>query len=645
MENIEHNLAFSFSDKDFTDFLPQDSRVQLYSQWADFNIHDPGVTTYEALNFSFVDLSYRYERPIQNIMQGRIRNAFDSWSISDLRPFYAVTSNDYRAVLASHNLAVNAAVFPAKKANIAQGKYRPMSLLNIDITDDNCDPQPLGDREMIKYRALGEYFNRQTGQSQFLRCNTQAVKVRIEVQFKQREDNQFNRAKLMCAVESFLLPQLKETNFRYVENIEELILSEYFGPPLPSDNTSVMCAENMAAESYRKYIVVSELIEVIEQMDFLKSVNVVEIGLLDGDYESIILNLKEYCFTKLEEFIINNEAEPISSTQEYCNYEADQTGLNSDLIPTKFQDLGKFHSIQQSFPNNYEIGKNVQNQTSSELGETANFRTYLYFFDQIRSDILAQLGTFPRVFTVNSRAGRVQFRSLRKYPLYRDLNIKFGKCDNDELSKVRIEAFKSLDFREKRLNYLLALNGWTIDEEVPVPLGDENLLRIKRQFLDLVHNEDAFNIERRKGRIYNLSERKNILFSSKSLVSLKNKIRVILQDQIKAVRILEHVFLQPVWDRKDDFDFDITVFLFPKEGQEQQISEDAYQKYAHELVRSYVPAHIVVNVAWCIGEQTVSSLDAILNAAYPPLEIFYFDNKISAEQRVAMELLMTNWIN
>jgi hypothetical protein len=645
MAAIEHNLAFSFNDKDFTDFLPEDPEEQLKAPWADFNIHDPGVTTYEALNFSFIDLTYRFNRPIQNIMKGSENSALNSWNLSNLRPFYAVTKNDYRTLIASFKLAVNAAVHPSKKANIAQGKYRPMSLLNTDIASNSSSCRNLGDHVLIQYRALGEYFNRQVSGERFLNYNVEFVKVKVDVLFKQREENKANKVKLKCAIANYLLPKLTETNFRYVQNIEDLIMSQYFGPPVPHRSSSVILYKNMMKPSYRRFIIVSELIEVIEQLDFIESIKNVGIGLLDQPYQNTVLDLGRYCFTKLFDLILNEEQQP-NIDDPKCDKQNDQVDLVSPEIEAKFQNLGQFHSIQGSFPNNYGIGSNVQNQSIEQLGQTGNFRTYLYFFDQIRSDILAQLGSLPKAFTINNTPGMVEFRPIRETILYKDLDIKFGHCKDEEFREVRIEAFTDLQFREKRLNYLLALNGWTIDEEIPDETKDDRLLNIKREFLNLVHYESIFNTNISKDHY---PDKKNSLFYSKSLLSLKNKIHTILQYQVASVRILEHVFLQPVWNRKEDFDFAMSIFLFPldtaaSDQSEIDIYSRTYKNYVYSLIRSFVPVHIVVNILWCTDDKTVELFDRTLDEAYPTSDIFYFDNPITKNQETAMTSLMNDWV-
>ena len=50
------DLAFDVNDPDFIDFLPVTGKAVMALQWTDFNVHDPGVTTLEAINFSMADL-------------------------------------------------------------------------------------------------------------------------------------------------------------------------------------------------------------------------------------------------------------------------------------------------------------------------------------------------------------------------------------------------------------------------------------------------------------------------------------------------------------------------------------------------------------------------------------------------------------
>jgi len=630
---MENSLAFSFNDKEFTDFLPEDPREQYGTRWADFNIHDPGVTTYEALQFSYEDFTYRFNLPIRVLLQGTKGNAFSSWSVHDLRPYYAVTPDDYRGVLAQLKSVVNAAVYPCTRPNIGQGTLVPKSLLTLEAAAFSSDLTLFGDRLVVRFRALGEYFNRKPKDRHFLNSNMKPVDVKVKVSFKYREDSDLNKAKLICAVREFLLPRLKPMDFRYLKNGQELIESNLFGTTDVLNSKHVISAQAMHKVAYRDSIAVSEIYDVLESLHFLKSVNKVEIALSSkGNFTGTVLPLGSFCFTPLNKIKINADDFTQVIPDLPCeNEDSIIVNMETELKLARDHKLGKFYSIQESFPSNYGIGPNLSDKTPSELEKSGNFRGYLYFLDQVRADFLAQLGTFPQLFTVNDVICGIQQNSLKNHPYYKDLDITPKYCSElvpkDSLNCN--EMYISPVFREHRLNYLLAQNGWNTDREIPTETETETLLRIKREFLDLVHHP-----YKRTNRI---NSDLNFIFRSKSLVMLQEMVRVLLQTEVIDVRVLEHVFLQPVWSEERSMDFDITIFLFS--DKRELIENLEFVEYLHKLIRELVPVHILFNVVWC--DQVIYTFDAMLNAAYPANDIFYFDNKVTRHQHQAMIWLLS----
>ena len=630
---MESSLAFSFSDTEFTDFLPEDPEDQFFTRWADFNIHDPGVTSYEALQFSYEDFTYRLNLPISVLLQGKKENAFSSWSVHDLRPFYAVTVDDYRRVLSRLKDVANAVVFPCVEPNVAQGTLVPKSLLTIEAAAFSSYLMPFSDRLVVQYRALGEYFNRMAKDRHFVNSNLKPVDVKVDVTFRYREDSELNKAKLICAVREFLLPRLKPMNFRYLKNAQELIESEHFGPVGVLNSNQVISTEAIHKECYRESIAVSEIYDVLESLNFLKSVNSVQIALSTrGNYTGTVLQLGRYCFTPLNSIVINKDSYTQLLPSLPCEgRESIIDNLEAESAEVRDHQLGKFYSIQESFPSNYGIGSNLSDKTSTELARSANFRAYLYFLDQVRADYLAQLGNFPRIFTVNDEVCGIKQNNLEDYPYYEDLDISRKDCtqgapkDQVNCNDMLIEPI----FRERRLNYLLAQNGWTTGREIPTQTNNETLLLIKRSFLDLVHNPGKCTTHVNTGL--------NFIFRSKSLVMLQEMVRVLLQTEITDVRVLEHVFLQPVWNQERTMDFDITIFLFSDKRDLNKNVELIW--YLKRLVREIVPVHILFNLVWC--DQGIRTFDAMLNAAFPPNDIFYFDNEITRHQHQAMIWLLS----
>ncbi len=72
--------------------------------WTDYNIHDPGITTLEALSYAITELGYRANYPVQDLLSLNP----DDPNATDIKNFYTareilpngpVTINDYRKLL------------------------------------------------------------------------------------------------------------------------------------------------------------------------------------------------------------------------------------------------------------------------------------------------------------------------------------------------------------------------------------------------------------------------------------------------------------------------------------------------------------------------------------------------------------------
>ncbi|XOV66367.1 MAG: hypothetical protein ACFHU9_12135 [Fluviicola sp.] len=629
----ETSLAFSFEDTTFTDFLPEGYEEQLYTRWADFNIHDPGVTTYEALQFAFQDLTYRFDLPIEVLLQGVRENAFSSWSIHDLRALFAVTANDYRRVLSAMNNVINAAVFPCENPNVCEGQFTPKSLLTVEgVLRFTSYEAYLNDRALVRYRGLGEYFNRKKGDGHFLDSkNVKHVDVKIRVNYKYQKDKPRYRYKIICAIREYLLPRLNTFNFRYLKDSQMLVESEGFGTYSEASSTHVVSEKAIQKPYLRKYIPVSEIYTVLRELDFLESVESVEIAMSDtGRYTDAVLDLHKYCFTQLNQTEINETTYINNISERFC--EEEDASLDSidefHYDATRYHNLGKFYSVQESFPNNYGMAANLLDQTSSELDASGNFRGYLYFMDQVRANVLAQMGKYPRIFAVDRSLCDIYSHSLKDYPYYKDLTISGAVCDDTLEPKDNCRDMDIKDaFRESRLNYLLALNGWSADQQVPDKTESTTVLKVKRSFLDLVHNPDAIICE--------INKELNAIFRSRSLVLFQEMIYTVLQSKVGAVRILEHVFLQPVWDKEKQMDFALTIFLFPNDAQTE--NDVTYLDFVMETIHDLIPVHILFQIVW--QTESIFHFDAVLNAAYPKDEIFYFDKELTKNQKRAMTWL------
>ena len=649
-DNTESQLAFSFNDQDFMDFLPATDEGQFNSRWSDFNFHDPGVTAYEALQYSFEDFFYRYNFPITDLLQGSTSNAFDDWSLRDLHTFYAVTENDYRRILASSINLYNIAVKPVLKANTLPGTVELICLLNVDVASMPVilplEIQNNWQLDLIYNRALGEYFNRQIGCETFICEKMKYVDIRARVTFVPEgvpiEKNQFLRA----ALEDFLLPILDKKDYRYASKKGKEPQDVHNGPLINDDfQNSLIDEEDLTKPSYRKLIVVSELYAVLEGLDYIQSVESIEIALDDGVYQSSILDLGEYTFTQLRTFELNGRVVlyPLrvdtGKTIEYLPF----TSSTSGMIQGKFRDLSHKQTLQDSFPTNYKMGRNLVGQDLMDLEETASFRAYLYLMDQVRADLSAQMGNLWSIFTVQPEQPDIKHAYIRDESYYNGIKFDSGETYFDYRARIL-----SLDyvFDEERLNYLLALNGWGVATDAIIFWNVKGYDHIKNDFLNLVNFELPFDTK--------VNKQLNPVFRSKSLVMLQEKLRVLLQNGEADVRILEHFMLQPVWNDERGLNFEISIFLFSRdlmlypylpelEHANHAQDEGKYQAYVHSVIRMLAPAHLVINIIWK-NEKQLDHFDGLLKTAFPPNDVYYLDQPITPQQRFAMTDLRDNWL-
>jgi hypothetical protein len=292
-------------------------------------------------------------------------------------------------------------------------------------------------------------------------------------------------------------------------------------------------------------------------------------------------------------------------------------------------------------------------QGESELNKTASFRAFLYIMDQVRANISGQMGAFHEIFSISDDLPKYVEANISDRPIYKgikipDLSQQLEHDSNNPKKNVCRYSYLAESeevqsrFTEERLNYLLAINGWGVGVNASTFWSRTQYTKIKNDFLNLVHYfpEDPYPIK----------DSPNICFQSKSLVLLQEKLRVILQFDVEAVRVLEHFFLQPVWEGERGLNFELTVFLFEKENPTHAVAANReYKNYIERVIRAMIPAHIVESVKWIPfngqnPSKTLELYDEALKVAIPPGRTYYLNSEITTHQRQAMNWLKNDWI-
>jgi hypothetical protein len=639
---MEQNLAFSIDDPDFRVFLPQEPEELMKARWTDFNIHDPGVTSLEAIIFAFEDLRYKYDLPIEDILQGPENNALSSWNMRKLFTQYAVSEHDYRRVVCSIRNIRNSVIVPLIRGKTYYNQQETVCLLDVMVTSNvDFNLKNKCQRKLLVNRALGSYFNREQGQKTFLKEQVVGIDVVVELIFKNGQDTVKNNELIRASIENYLMPSLEQVDFRKVKT-SDYHITEVMTGPLDDENADsdavIIETGSLQMTCFRNKIVVGSLYEVVQDLSFVASVISIGVKFADkpGPYENSVLLLGEHTFTRLSNLQVNKTAVTECGVVSERDDSIKLPGfISSNVVKGSFKKLGEFNSLQLSFPPNYKLGHYIVPPENKEKDPTSNFRTFLSFMDQVRGDIAAQMGNLAKVFSgfplddaeTGSEDQAIATKNLNTSNFYKDLGIPNPIGMTEEDTDI---------FLEDRLNYLLALNGWSIVLEIPYLASYQNLIQIKQQYLDLL-------MERVKcDKHYN--QELNRIFRATALVLLQKKIGIVLSTDVCEVRILEHCFLQPVATEELSLNFEATFFLFVScDTIFDDDNFDLLDTYAKALITSFSPAHMVSHIVWR-QKCEIEKFDEELGQAYPKEEIFYFNEQLSTGQLEAMKRLLHEWV-
>ncbi|BDD04518.1 hypothetical protein [Aureibacter tunicatorum] len=670
---MDSQLEFSFEDQEFMEFLPQ-ANANYQNRWADFNTHDPGVTIIEALKFSFEDMTYRWNQPVADLLENeKDVNALKGWSPNLLLTQYAISKTDYRRLLAITPAILNAVCQP-KKADPSKGKPQLLKLLIATNPDTHLDHISLM-KSLYQKRALGVYFTWNAKKQSFFYEKKVPIGVKLNVTFKAEQDNGVNRIVLTKEVADFLLPILEKVDYRQVST-NGYTLNQIFEGPFTS---TVINPETLSKPCFRKQIIIAELYEKIQALPFVMHILNIEMcivknGAADGPYSSTVLPLDKKAFTCLGQLEINGApidledlaninspliesnftenthlSEYIDEVKDYEN--GKQKIYNGPIsIEGKYRNIGAFRSLQLSFPENYGVGKNldkVSNEDQKKVLEdrSKEFRTYLAFFDQIRGNINAQMGQFPEIFSYKNsyckKKPPIKIFDLTgpddpERSFYTDLDWP----NQEEIPKPSEEMNRS--FRQKRLNYLLAQQGFAFPNFNPFQFKEydekEQVIRVSKAKEDFLKSlwEEPTPVK------IGVEATINPIFQSAMIQSLQKQIKILLfgtaEGDENKVFIFEHMFIQSI-EQEKDMSMGVSVLIF-----DDQLSKGkrvADQPMAEVIIKELMPAYFHLHIQWKASNQYEKFIE-LINQTYPPYQTFYFGDHINKEK---MKKLKNKWLN
>lgn len=624
MEEKYAEIAFSVEDPIFQEFLPADPQDQISNRWMDYNVHDPGVTTLEALLFSFEDLYYKYQQPIENLLQGPGHNALDSWRKQMLNLPFCVTENDYRYVLAGNKHIHNAAVFPYTPTGRKQMPTL-INLLRVWIAQENGQELSVEvtdeiERGLIRYRGLGEYFFAPEGESSFVEVRVKSVEIEVDIDFEPWTDDKPNRQTIFKVLSNLLLPSLKQNDLRYelVASVEELHLNVGRSPESVITDVSKLSARALYQDENE-----TEAYSLLNSLSFVRTVTNLSVTVEGGEAKP-----QGHYFFQLKQLKVNGNIVPVPVPSLEKRVPVPKTSIQGSYL-----DAGAFRSIQLSFPPNYELGTYLPEKVEGPTG----FRRYLGLMDQIRANHGAQLGQLPSIFSAEALSQTIANSNIGSEVGYKGLNWPGSEIGNYPKAEKKW-------FRESRLNYLLALNGWQLPENYPPEWTEKQVSKMKLAFLQFLH-EGLENDHLCEDSL-------NPVFASRSLSYYQKALQLLLRPVASKVRIFEHWLL--AWLRPEsipnalqlNFEVTVLVFLKPKRYKtylDRMEQLNSVYSWFNGICEDIIPAHFRFRIRWC-SQLELAHYEELLTIAYPPEEILNMSADASEVKQDAMRALVQQYL-
>ena len=531
MADTDSNISISKTDSGFPPYLDFDklrSSAITYlgnlsgNIWTDHNVHDPGITILEMLIYALMDLGYRSNMPVEDLLarnpedKSKDTNFFTPSQILANNP---LTITDYRKMLvdikhvknawlviedqwpvdlcgATPNDGVNFRNNPNQidpcRCDHLNGLYH----VYIQLEDDNLTTEELNKlklkirRKLMAHRNLCEDFIDIT-----ILC-TLDLGVCAQIDLDPTADVQEVLFSIVESLSRFFSPSPVFYSLQELLDKQKPIEEIFSGRPFNiTESHGFIDTEEFEHLTLRKELHLSDVYSELAGVDGISRVqNLKWITCCDNEKTSsndwqlaLPTNYVPSFSLKCSSFSFTQNGKPVPvdfeaiETYESLKFSSNRKALYKE--PSTFldpeytkgiyrNDLGDYYSIQNEFPRVYGIGEGMLGKDVSikRRAQALQLQGFLLFFDQFLANYLAQLKNIRSLFSFSSidTTPRTYFTNkLANVPQLQQL-LRFRADEGDNNIGGTRGGIIGYPTSRKNIEKLIANNG----------LGNTNLDRI-----------------------------------------------------------------------------------------------------------------------------------------------------------------------
>ncbi|BDD10022.1 hypothetical protein FUAX_24540 [Fulvitalea axinellae] len=471
---LEKKLKYSES-MDFGKLMREglDLAQQLSGKiWTDFNAHDPGYTILEQLVYALTDLGYRTSFDVGDLLffgEDRPENIarenalFDAQTILTTGP---VTVEDYRKMFIDRIPEISNIWFEPRKK--PAGTYDIFIQTRRNLFENRKGKVAEKVRKLyMRNRNLCEDIGTVTVLKEY------PVGIEAEIEVGSWVNVEMLLAKLLFELEDFLNPGVE------FHTLDDLSRKEAFDGPKPVHgfirsrdlheksaliNIPALEQKLLSQEDIRSLRKFEVLLDQYERAkDKVVKVPSDSFSALDVDLTLSRIKVYSEGVRYPVDIGATKRSFRLMKAQKQKAFEIRRVFEKNDKFKTKNLDgLQRYDSIQNLFPQIYGVGpEGVPGKASADRkSRAAQLKAYLYFFEQLMANHLAQLANLKHFFSLNENLKKTYFTQLPESIPDLDVVLKSGLKEISRKVEDTANPEESFyDRRNRALDHLLARFG------------------------------------------------------------------------------------------------------------------------------------------------------------------------------------------